>query len=418
MKKVLLTMLTLFATCGVWAQTTADVSGTDNAAYVVGGTYPVGAEIVVPIKLKNNIDAQAGSFYVTLQEGLEFVPDPEDETQILIDVLNSDHVPMSNVNTGMVALFSAKNNVLPENLLCIHLTSASDLPVGEYEIKVGTLNISNADNGNEVIANDEFVSTIMLTEGLVLDEDAETFPVAKYTGNVTVNRTLKADQWSTIVLPFAVTKTKSDKAFGSDAQFASLDGWEFEYEMAEDESSFTPTSINIKFATKKVTSMSGLSAGVPYLIKTTKDIEKLEFASVTINSNIPNSTEKAATLDGETADSYVAKNVGTYVKTTIPNNGLFISGNKFYYSKGSTNIKGFRTWFELNTVLNEPFSLAEAKVGFSVDGDATSIDGISTQRIVEGVYDLSGRKIQIEGNDLNKLQKGVYIIDGKKVTVK
>ena len=60
-----------------------------------------------------------------------------------------------------------------------------------------------------------------------------------------------------------------------------------------------------------------------------------------------------------------------------------------------------------------------AKVGFIVDGEATSVDGIpSYQRVVEGVYDLSGRKIQLQDGDLNKLQKGVYIIDGKKVTIK
>ena len=40
------------------------------------------------------------------------------------------------------------------------------------------------------------------------------------------------------------------------------------------------------------------------------------------------------------------------------------------------------------------------------------------QHITEGVYDLSGRKIQLQDGDLNKLQKGVYIINGKKVTIK
>ena len=60
-----------------------------------------------------------------------------------------------------------------------------------------------------------------------------------------------------------------------------------------------------------------------------------------------------------------------------------------------------------------------AKVGFIVDGEATSVDGIpSYQHVLEGVYDLSGRKIQLENGDLNKLQKGVYIINGKKVTIK
>ncbi len=104
------------------------------------------------------------------------------------------------------------------------------------------------------------------------------------------------------------------------------------------------------------------------------------------------------------------------MKTVIPENGLFISDNKFYYSKGETNIKGFRTWFELEAILGQetPF----AKINFSVDDETTAIDGINTQRVIEGVYDLQGRKMKIENNDLNSLQKGVYIIDGKKVTIK
>jgi transcription antitermination factor NusG len=84
---------------------------------------------------------------------------------------------------------------------------------------------------------------------------------------------------------------------------------------------------------------------------------------------------------------------------------------------GKTKIKAFRAYFTLQDVLSSVEN-ANAKISFSINDEATSIDGINSYRVVDGVYDLSGRKIQLENGDMNKLQKGVYIINGQKVTVK
>ena len=61
---------------------------------------------------------------------------------------------------------------------------------------------------------------------------------------------------------------------------------------------------------------------------------------------------------------------------------------------------------------------SSVNVKVSIDDEATYIDGITNGMRVEGVYDLSGRKIKLENGDVTKLQKGVYIINGKKVTIK
>lgn len=80
-------------------------------------------------------------------------------------------------------------------------------------------------------------------------------------------------------------------------------------------------------------------------------------------------------------------------------------------------MKGFRAWIELG---GDVLTAVEngAKINFSVDGEATAIDGINVMKNIEGIYDLSGRKIELDNNNLNSLQKGVYIINGKKVTIK
>lgn len=409
MKKVLLTLLTLFAVGGVWAQSTADVSGADNAVYAVGGTYVIGQDIALPIYIKNDINAQAATFYVTLQEGLEFVANSKDETAISAELSNadSDHTIMSNVANGMVALFSATNSELPEDMVVLHLKTTSSVTPGEYTITIHDLNISNADNGKEVKSDASFVSTIYLSDYLVLDENSTTAPEAMENVNVLVKRTIKAGNWGTICLPFAMTGNQVKEAFGGDVELADFAGYETEENADED-----IVGINVKFNSIDVT--SGLQANHPCIIKVGEDVSEFTVEGVTIE---PVETPEINMGTKKTPK----KIVGTYVAETVIGASddpmLYIANNKFYYSKGTAKMKAFRAYFEFFDVLAE-FDPEAAKIGFYVDGDATSIDGIGTQRVVEGVYDLSGRKIQLENGGLNKLQKGVYIIDGKKVTIK
>ena len=105
------------------------------------------------------------------------------------------------------------------------------------------------------------------------------------------------------------------------------------------------------------------------------------------------------------------KLIGTYhAGDAIPADGLFLSGNKFWYSTGATIIKAFRAYFEFIEVLS---GVAEAKVRFMVDEDAAAIEGI-TPDMENGVwYTLDGR--QLNGKPT---EKGVYIVDGKKVLIK
>ena len=407
MKKFLLSLIALLGVLNASAQTTADVSAFDNAIFVAGGTYPVGTEILVPIKIKNAIEAQACTFYVTLQEGLSFAEDSDDETSIMCTVPNSNHQVMSNIDNGMVALFSAKNTELPETFLLLHLVTDATLAPGEYAIKVHDLNISNADNGSEVRSTDEFVSTILLTSQLVLDETAETFPVEEYSGDVLVKRTIKANQWSTIVLPFSLTKAKAEAVFGTDVQLATFSGFETEYEDDED---VTPNSITVNFATYTMTARKPMVACTPYLIKVSSDIESFTAEEITISSTT------VSPQSGKDADEVVGNYTGSFVKTIVPEDGLFISNEKFYYSVGKTNIKAFRGWFELGAVLDKETSFG-VKLNVMVDGEETAIDDLRVIETKGAVYTIDGKFIGRDV-DLKKLQKGIYVIDGKKVAIK
>lgn len=226
------------------------------------------------------------------------------------------------------------------------------------------------------------------------------------TQNVLVKRTIKAGNWSTICLPFAMTADQVKAAFGEGVQLADFNGCD-----SDGDKDHPSTSIKVKF-----NAVDAIEANHPYLIKVESALTEFRADAVTIS---PDEEKAIIQMDKSSGRNPVYNSfVGTYNPSTIiPVGGLFLNSNKFYYSNGNSKLKAFRAYFDFAVSYLEEAPY-ESKIWISIDGDATSIDGIGTQRVVEGVYDLSGRKIQLQDGDLNKLQKGVYIIDGKKVTIK
>ena len=91
-----------------------------------------------------------------------------------------------------------------------------------------------------------------------------------------------------------------------------------------------------------------------------------------------------------------------------------MSDNKFYYSNKKTQMKGFRGYFKLQKVLNAKYKdVSSAGVKLYVNFDETAIDKVNAEIAIEGIFDMSGRKL----NEMPKT-KGVYIINGKKVLKK
>ena len=234
------------------------------------------------------------------------------------------------------------------------------------------------------------------------NEDAQTLPI--YTdgakGNVRMTRTINANRWSTIVLPFTLTKAKAEAAFGSDVQLAEFSGFEVEY--GEDEENTIPLGIKIKFASYAMTAKKGMTGGKPFLIKTSQDITSFEADECTLVGEV---------TDVEKADEFETpgKFTGSFVKTVVPEDGLFISGEKFYYSTGNTAIKAFRGWFELDAVLDKETDFG---VKMFIDDIETGINGLRVKDATGTIYDLGGRKVA------KPSQSGVYIVNGKKIMVK
>ena len=269
-----------------------------------------------------------------------------------------------------------------------------------------------ASTGGSTTKFEDVEFTIKVVENIVtLDENSTTAPTAAENVNVLVKRSVKAGNWGTICLPFAMDANQVAAAFGEGAQLADFIGTE----IIKDDDDLV-SEIKVKFE-----SASAIEANHPYLLKSKNDItydEGFKVEGVTINAVKTPQIAFDWDDDNEVWQTFFK---GVYVPTVLSNkNWLFLSGNKFYYSNTSTTMKGFRGYFKFKSPLAAKYKEVStgAHIGIVIDDEATSIDGFTTSRVVEGVYDLSGRKIQLENGDLNKLQKGVYIIDGKKVTIK
>ena len=287
--------------------------------------------------------------------------------------------------------------------VALTLTIADDTPMGTYPIRIHTARF----NGNP---RPESTFNVKIVDRISFDETAEELLsfTAGTKANVRMTRTIKANQWSTIVLPFTLTKAKAEAAFGSDVQLAEFSGFTVDY--GEDEENVTPLNIVVNFSTYTMTAKKSMTGGKPFLIKTSSEITSFEADDVTMAGSV---TDVQKTDEYDTAGKFT----GSFVKTKVPADGLFISDNKFWYSTGATNIKAFRGWFELGAVLDKETDFG-AKVFFSIDDEPTSVDGVSVVPPHCGdIYTIEGQYV---GRDIptERLKKGIYIVHGKKVVVK
>ena len=242
---------------------------------------------------------------------------------------------------------------------------------------------------------------VVSAHSVVLDELSTVAPVAATGVNVTVKRTIKADELSTIVLPFAMTGAQVKAAFGDDVELYDFAGYETEENTDED-----IIGISIKFNT--LDANAGMEANHPYVIKVKADVTSFTADNVDID---PEDDPTVATVKRN--KKQWSEFIGTYVaNTTLEATNIFLSENKFWYSTGNTKMKAFRAYFDFYDVITEiEDEYGAIKVRLDFDGDATAIDTIAAGKsAVEGTFDMSGRKIE-------NAQRGLNIVDGKKVYV-
>ena len=405
MKKIFMLLTALVAYCG---------GALADGLEVQDVNISQGGEATLEIALENPVtEFAAFQFNVELANGITVATNDkgkfvyEKGARLDEEFSLSLSQPDALVNTYRVLGYYTETQPIPSTtgaVVKITIKADAALAVGTTHVcKLSAINLTETNETKHT--PDDITFSVKITEKTytILDETSTTAPAASGGSvDIQVKRTIKANEWSTLVLPFDMTEAQLKEALGSDVKLAEFEDYEAEY-TGDD-----VTGLTVNFVATDLT--EGFYGNYPYLVKTSKDITEFIVTS-TIDPD-----EEGAVVEYDNGKSGKQRKVlgsliGTYhAGDAIPNNGLFLSGNKFWYSAGATKIKAFRAYFMLNEVLS---GVAEAKVRFMVDEDAAAIEGI-TPDMENGVwYTLDGR--QLNGKPT---EKGVYIVDGKKVLIK
>ena len=203
------------------------------------------------------------------------------------------------------------------------------------------------------------------------------------TVNVTINRTLVANKWNTLCLPFDVTAEQIKNILKAEG-------------MVREYKDQTADCINFQAA-------ETMTAGVPYLIKPTEEVKGLTFEGVKITATA--GVAKGAEAGSTDENLSICGVLGAKALSTDGSELFLNAAGKFVApAEGKQTMRGFRAYF---------MSMLGAGAKINIDGETTGINSIETEAAVNGkVYNLNGQYV---GNSLNGLKKGIYVVNGKKV---
>ena len=379
----------------------------DNTVSISNAFVPKGKTGNFSIDLANtDVFASSMEVHLTFPEGITF----EDVTLSSRFTDNPTIGKSINGQSIIITILSTSNAAITGNngpLLFITVSADANLGVGDkLTASVTKMELAKkVGDKHEKFNPDPFNFDIEITDYVILDENSTVAPTAQTSVNVKVKRTIKANEWSTLCLPFDMTEAQVKTVFGNDVQLAYFVG----YDVEKDGTNVTGISINFE----EDDLSEGLSSNYPYIIKTSNDVTEFTLTAMDIE---PDDIIQQTYSSGKGANKKTGRFIGTYqANTVVPDNSLFLSSNKFWYSAGLTKMKAFRAYFTLNDVLTDIGS-ANTRVLMSFDGDITGINDAThlnaNERIMkdEG-YDLQGRKVE-------NPSKGLYIIKNKKVLVK
>lgn len=204
--------------------------------------------------------------------------------------------------------------------------------------------------------------------------------------DITLNRTLVADKWNTLCVPFAISEEEIKANFGEGTLVEKLDA-------------VNGNTVNFADATS-------IEAGVPYLIKPT-------VAGTTYTFNGKDVIADAPKTEGNADVTFQ----GIYSPTDITNGGTVKAAGvtedgKVLFVNADSQTNAFRCFF----TISDNASITPAMLKISIKGVETAINSIvmgNNNAADNAVYNLQGQRV-----NGNSLTKGIYIKNGKKFAVK
>ena len=262
------------------------------------------------------------------------------------------------------------------------------------------------------------------------DGKVENVTIPQYK-SITLDRTFKAGQWTTLTLPFNLTQDEVQKIFGAGTQIIMLD-----------KATLSNGGARLHFIYHEI---QNVLPGYPYLIKPTlTDITNDANVSVTkANGTITDFTVYGKCINPFISQfevnttPYTFKGTPGYCTANVSSsstqgysvkyeaNDIFVSDSdgKLYVSGDSSYGKGYRAWLKKKPATMGVKSISVVMSSFSDDDDTTTSidvaemapDLIEALGIQTGVYNLSGQRV---ANDTRNLKAGIYIVNGKKTVVR
>lgn len=400
MKKILFSIMALLAIAGTSRAQT-------NAFSVADIELPKNYEATLTVNFQfDAADTYTGySFNLQLPEELEFVmAEGTDVAYTQGSCHDASHSVTANLSEGLVKVAGLSLSSKPLKgtsgvLLTFTIKPKAAVTVGQkFTGTIKDILLVPVEGAKQNLAESNFTVTIGEDAELrtILDETSTTAPAAATGVDVRVKRTLTANQWNTICLPFAMSEAQCKAAFGDDVQLANLTGWETtEWDTAD-----KPTAISVAFA-----SVSAIEANHPYIIKVSSAITSFTVDGVDIDPE----DEPCITV-GKKSKGTFGSFTGSYVPVLLEEESLFLNSNKFWYSVGKTTMKGYRAYFIFQDVLASVEG-SSAPVFISFDGETTGINNVKQTVGDNKYYNLSGQQVENPG-------KGLYIQNGKKVVIK
>lgn len=417
-KTVLLATLLLTCLCSNVAMAEdTDVSALDNAIYIENFEAGIGRQVNISIRMKNSSQIRGYQCDLYLPEGMSFALDGNNnpiakisggrtttEYHSLTKSIQSDGALRLLCNASEVHYFSGNDGEVAQ----VTVDVSTNMIAGEYPIRLKNIKMGATSNPEDGTNIDEVISTLTVVVqnyDVMLDENSTVAPEASEGAvAVLVKRTIKANSWSTICLPFAMTEAQVKAAFGEDVELGDFK----DYDTTKDDSE-NIIAINVNFD-----DVTAIEANHPYIIKVTGSVTEFIVDGVVIAPEDNPCVEYDNGLTGKKR-KVLGTFTGTYVAdfdfyNEAENYPLFISQNKFYYATENTNhMKAFRAYFDFVDNLPEAEE-AESRIFMRIGDKATGIRSIR-QTSDGSYYDLQGRRVVKPG-------KGLYVKDGRKVVVK
>lgn len=238
------------------------------------------------------------------------------------------------------------------------------------------------------VAGCYFLDNVKIERAIGLDEATDNSAVLEKNNgkevNVMLKRTLVADSWNTLCLPFSMSNDAVQTVFGEGTVLKQMKEWN----AAENV---------IYFETA-----NAIVAGQPYIIKPVEAKESFLLQDQTVLNAVNNATSGDISFCGIMGSTKLSESdvfLGTDGELYLPN----------VAEENGDVLRGFRAYFKgIN-------SIANTKV--NIEGVVSGIENINgATAFTNGkVYTLAGQYV---ANSTKGLMKGIYVVNGKKIVVR